>query len=214
METKYLILLVVLSCFLCSMPGDLINEKSSTSLSKFKSGQHIFVGLEIGIPYDLANTLSNPLARTLTSLSVLGIGAFFLMGLLIVPYHMVSNLLDPFATFEAPGRKKRATGWNALPNLLHLKDGFWFLQEGETSCRKRVVCEVHQLLLDSPRIIQSLVKFFTKKLHLGPFFRSAVHTGLTGQKCHQIYWRCRKSNFEILSQVFPHIRAGRRGSSS
>ena len=127
MHTNYLLILLIISPSLFFSSGDLFTKGPANP------GQQVFVGIEFGLPYDLANTLSNPLGRTLTSLSVLGIAVFFFMGLLIVPYQMM------FATFESSERTKRAASWSSFPHLMHIKDGFWLIQEEDMSCRKRAV---------------------------------------------------------------------------
>jgi len=195
MPLQYLLVCFILSTtlFLSSLSGSLL---SPTSQIRKNPGQQIFLGLEIGLPYDLANTLTNPVGLALTSVSVLAMAVMFFMSVLWVPYQMLTN------------RQKRDTD-NTLHNLFHLGDGFRFLQEEDMSCRKRVVCDIHHFLGDCPRMVQSLVKILTRRLVLGAF-KEATRKGLSGVQCDTVYKKCRKSNIEILSQVFPHIGAGKR----
>ena len=58
-------------------------------------------------------------------------------------------------------------------------------------------------------MIQYLVKILTRRLVLGSF-KEAVRKGLAGVQCENVYKKCRKSNIEIVSQIFPHIGAGKR----
>ena len=125
MPSQYLLVCIILSTllFLSSLSGSLL---SSSSQTRKNPGQQIFLGIEIGLPYDLANTLTNPLGLALTSASVLAMAALFFMSVLWVPYQMLTN------------RQKRDTD-SHLPHPFHLEDGFWFLHEEDMSCRKRAV---------------------------------------------------------------------------
>jgi hypothetical protein len=125
MPSQYLLVCLILSMslFLSSLSGSLL---SSSSQIRKNPGQQIFLGIEIGLPYDLANTLTNPVGLALTSTSVLAMAALFFMSVLWVPYQIMTN------------RQKRDID-NILPHPFHLEDGFWFLQEEDMSCRKRAV---------------------------------------------------------------------------
>jgi len=104
-------------------------------------GQQVFVGLEIGLPYDLANTLNNPLGEALTAVSVLAVAAIFFFSILWVPY----------STMGLQGRRRRSA--ESRSTLFHVEDGLWLLQDENVSCRKRVVLSgiLSLLLLSSCR---------------------------------------------------------------
>merc|ERR1712179_733392 len=129
-------------------------------------GQAVFLGLEIGLPYNLAYTLSNPLGQALSAVSVVTLAVFFFMNMLWLSY---------LASSDVPqGRRKRSTN-NTSPPLFDLEDGgVWFLPKDSLPCRQRVVCDVHALLADSPVVVQTGVRFITRRLELGQF-KEAAH---------------------------------------
>ena len=93
-------------------------------------GQAVFLGLEIGLPYNLANTLSNPLGQALSAVSVVTLAVFFFMNMLWVSF---------LASSDVPqGRGKRSTK-NSSPPLFDLEDGVWFLPKDSLPCRQRVI---------------------------------------------------------------------------
>jgi len=168
-------------------------------------GQAVFLGLEIGLPYNLAYTLSNPLGQALSAVSVVTLAVFFFMNMLWLSY---------LASSDVPqGRRKRSTN-NTSPPLFDLEDGVWFLPKDSLPCRQRVVCDVHALLADSPVVVQTGVRFITRRLELGQF-KEAARQGLSGAKCENVYSECRKCNMQIVSQIFSNlglnIKTGRRG---
>jgi len=110
------------------------------------------VGMEFGLPFDMANTLNNPVGRTLTAASIVGLSIFLALGVVLVPYNMIMDVLDPEGLFPGPalksGRKKRSIleesnhivrdeyfSYENLPQLFDIEDAFSFFGELEESCR-------------------------------------------------------------------------------
>ena len=93
------------------------------------SGQEVLVGLEIGLPYNLANTLTNPLGQTLSAVSVVILAIFFFTNILWLSY---------LTSIGPQGRRKRSTE-NTSPPWYDLEDGVWLLPQETMPCRKRVV---------------------------------------------------------------------------
>jgi len=91
-----------------------------------KTGQQIFLGFEIGLPYDLANTLDNPLGRALSSLSVFALAALFFISVVWVPMSSLHN----------PTRSKRDDE-SQMHNIHSLDTGI--LSQLDAPCRKRAV---------------------------------------------------------------------------
>jgi len=103
------------------------NEKSNSLVGKSKkTGQQIFLGFEIGLPYDLANTLDNPLGRALSSLSVFTLAALFFISVVWVPMSSLHN----------SARSKRDDE-QQMRYILSLDDGI--LSQLDAPCRKRAV---------------------------------------------------------------------------
>jgi len=141
---KLVIVTTVLLTSLLLIKG---NEKThKNGFKKPDTKQLIMVGVEFGIPFDIANTLTNPLGRTLTSLSLVGISVFLALGIVMVPYDIVADVLDPDGLFSAAslvsGRKKRSLlerrtppSLSSITSLLDIEDGFSLLGETDPACR-------------------------------------------------------------------------------
>lgn len=56
--------------------------------------------------------------------------------------------------------------------------------------------------MDCPHLLQFFIKILTRRISLG-HYQNAARKGMSNQDCHIVYHRCRKSNLEILSQLFP-----------
>ena len=96
---------------------------------KNNPGQLVLLGGEIGLPYDLANTLNNPLGKALGTFSALSIAVLFYGSILWMPFIVFSS-----------NRKKRDTeSWYDLPFQFSIEDGFRLFNEKDISCRKRAV---------------------------------------------------------------------------
>ena len=83
-------------------------------------GQLVMVGVEWGLPYNLASSLANPLGPALASLSLGALAVTFLLAL-------VRGALALFH-LETGGRRRREVGWADLSSFLDLEHGFSYLQ--------------------------------------------------------------------------------------
>ncbi|XP_023337948.1 uncharacterized protein LOC111708719 [Eurytemora carolleeae] len=195
--------------------------KIHSNFQRTPTKQLMMIGLEFGMPFDIANTLSNPLGRTLTSLSLVGVSIFLALGIVLVPYNMVANFLDPEGVFSAPAllavRRKRSIlkesrpppSYGTIHDYLDIEDGFSLLGENEPACRRRLVCDLHYLLTDVPVWVQMSIRAFSRNLNLGEY-RQAALNGLLRKDCHIVYKHCTKSNMQILAQGWPNLKSGRR----
>lgn len=185
-----------------------------------RSDQIMTASIEFGLPYDLANTLENPLGRSMTALSLLGVAVAFIVGLVQTallheqgrsdfgPRLRTSPGGSRRGPFVAPppglGRKRRSVTWSELPGLLDLDHGFTFLQVEGTSCRRKLVCELHSLLLSCPTWMRTVARVVTRRLALGQY-RLAAKKGFSGKDCREVYVKCRRNNLEILSRLWPNV---------
>jgi len=200
-------------------------DKFAKHLEKPATRQLVMVGMEFGLPFDMANTLNNPVGRTLTAASIVGLSIFLALGVVLVPYNMIMDVLDPEGLFPGPalksGRRKRSIleesnhivrdeyfSYENLPQLFDIEDAFSFFGELEESCRNRLICDFHRFLTDVPDLVQRGFRFFSRNLDLGPYRQAAID-GLHRRDCEKLDKQCMKSNMQILSQVFPNLKTGR-----
>jgi len=188
-------------------------------LEKPATKQLIMMNVEFGIPYDLANTLTNPLGKTLTVVSVIGVSIFLALGLVLIPYNTIVDILDPDGLF--PGallfqrRKKRSLSEKArpsfgyFPSLLEIEDAFSLFDERDGNCRKRLICDFHSIFSQLPNFFHKLIRVFTRQLQLKSYKEAAL-LGLSGSDCSEVFKKCNKSNMQILGQIFPNYTGGRR----
>ena len=97
---------------------------------KDNPGQQVFVGLEIGLPYNLANTLNNPLGQALSAVSVVTLAVFFFMNIVWLSY---------LASSDGPQRRSIRSAENTSPPWFDLEDGGWLLPQDTMPCRQRVI---------------------------------------------------------------------------
>merc|ERR1712055_268064 len=126
-----------------------------------------------------------------------GRGSFFLVSLLL-------QIKPPTITGK---RWKRSVEDNSEVWSLDL--GLRILGVKEVSCKRRLVCDLHSLLLSCPIWLRAPIRLITSRLSTNPY-RLAVKRGLGGRDCTFIYSGCRVSNLEILASAWPNLARGRR----
>jgi len=161
-------------------------------------GQVISVGLEFGLPYDIASVLENSMGHTLTVVSLVGVGLVLLVSLV---FQMEVPLIIDHK------RSRRST--KGKHTMLSLNPGLRILGVKKVPCKKKLVCEVHSLLLSCPVWLHTPLRLITSRVNLNQY-RLAAKQGLSGKDCSSIYSSCSTSNFEILFNAWPNITRGRR----